>query len=93
MTAADEEIAIDEAAPVDVEQQTTNKSNDGRLVDDNGITFCPFDKKKHMSEAMSMTLQAYPFPENFMAIMGLYETSFGVAAVHEETGDLAGYCK
>ena len=32
MTAADEEIAIDEASPV--EQQTSNKSNDGRLVDD-----------------------------------------------------------
>ena len=43
-----------------------------------------------MSEAMSMTLKAYPFPENLMAIIGLCETSFSVPTVHEETGDLAG---
>ena len=95
MTATtDEETAIvDEASPIEQSSQSqpTNKSPDGRLVDDDGITFIPFDKKKHMSQASAMTLKAYPFPENFMCIGGLYEAIFGVAAVHEETGDLAGY--
>ena len=89
MTATtDEETAIvDEASPIEQSSQSqpTNKSPDGRLVDDDGITFIPFDKKKHMSQASAMTLKAYPFPENFMCIGGLYEAIFGVAAVHEET--------
>ena len=38
-----------------------------------------------MSQASSMTLKAYPFPENFMCILGLHETIYGVAAVDESS--------
>ena len=90
MTANEESANVTEESDLPIDEQQPSKS-DGRVVGDDGITLIPFDKKKHNSSAMSMTLKEYPFPENILCIIGLYETAYGVAAIHEETGDLAGY--
>lgn len=90
MTADEESANVTEESDLPIDEQQPSKS-DGRVVGDDGITLIPFDKKKHNSSAMSMTLKEYPFPENILCIIGLYETAYGVAAIHEETGDLAGY--
>lgn len=64
---------------------------DGRVPGEDGITLMPFTNKHKWSAAL-MTTREYPFPENFLAAISVYiDTDFGVSAVDDTTGDLAGY--